>query len=988
MDIRSFFKNNWIHFAILAVFVIITVAYFSPEFDGYSLKQHDVEQHKGMSNEIVHHREVAGEEPLWTNSMFGGMPAIQVSTLYKGNIFQTIIIWFLGAVGVPAAIFLLHLIGFYIMSLCLRLKPLIGMFGSLAYALASYEIVILQAGHNSKATAMAFMAPVLGAFIMAYRRNWKWGVILSAFFMTWELAANHLQVTYYLGILLLAIGVYELIEAIRTQKIKQFVITSAGIIGGYLIALLINYGNITLTNDYAKYSIRGANDLTINPDNTPIEKAQATTGLDKDYITNWSYGKGESFTLLSPYVKGSHSAPLAATRFADVADKVDLTREERKGALDMPLYWGDQPMTSGPVYLGVLSVFLALLGLFFLKDRIKWVFFAVSVLALMLSWGKNFMGLTDFFIDYIPGYNKFRTVTIILILIELCVPLLAVLTLQKLYDKREEIKSEKKLFLYVSGGFLVFLLLLTFTGLGDNYTSASDQNLIERYRSSMYQQINGMDPAVLAQQYGVDVKNKQQLDQFVDAQMANVESGMQGIKKVRKQVYRNSMLRSFGFGLLGIIIIALFFYTAVPAGVLVGAASFVLLLDLVVVDRNYLGTETQNNGNYVHWIPEGEAMYPISASAADEAILQNEISQNPTLKEAVDKGEKEGKAKAEELGYSGSDRRRVIDSYRFSALNRNTDYRVFDYNGGWNSARASYFHKSLGGYHGAKLRSIQNLFEFQIAKTNNKVMDMMNVKYFIQGDNIRPNPTAMGNAWLVKSVKEEGSNNDLILDLGSKFRIVNVGQGRMLINGEAQKDVEVYGIEDMKYLVGQGDTLSIPVSNGLSKGMKAYFVSDVNGKTNLVPEMTVQMDTSNSFNKLVSIELLDRFDPAQTALVLKGEFKFSGDYSGEGSVKLKSYAPNKLVYEADLKGKQLIVFSEVYYPVGWTASVDGKQTEINRVDYILRGLEVDGGKHEIVFSYDLPKLHTSNMMAVVGSIILFIAIAFGIWKIPMKAEDK
>lgn len=993
MNIKSFFKNNWIHFVVLGVFLIVTVAYFSPEFDGYNIKQHDVEQHKGMSNEIAHHRELTGEEALWTNSMFGGMPGIQISTLYNGNIFQAALISFFVFIGVPSGIFILHLIGFYILALCLRLKPLIGMFGAFAYGFATYEIVILQAGHNSKAVAMALMAPVIGAFIMAYRRNWKWGVILSAFFMTWQLAANHLQVTYYMGILLFAIGLFELVRAIREKTIKKFGITSVAIIGGYLLALLINYGNITLTNDYAKYSIRGENDLTINPDGSKI--VAPTDGLDRDYITNWSYGKGESFTLISPYVKGSHSAGLANTQFLEMAQNMDMPGDELKATLEVPVavYWGDQPMTSGPVYLGIISVFLALLALFFVKDRMKWVIFGVSVLALMLSWGKNFMGLTDFFIDYVPGYSKFRTVTIILVLIELCAPLLAVYSLQMLYTEREKIKEQRKKFLYVSGGFLTFLLILLMSGLNDNYTSIQDnisiENAIARNEEGMMDQIQRMDPAVLKEQYGLNVNNPQELELFVSNQMTqvidNYDKGYLGLKKVRAKIYKSSVLRSLGIGFLGVALAALFFFTSVSSIVVTGGFIVLLLLDLVPVDRNYLGTETLPNGDYVHWVPEEEAQYPFAAMSADEAILQNEIKLNPGLEAKIKEGERKGKDKADRKGISGSVRRRVIDSYRFSVLNRNTNYRVFDYNGGWGSSRAAFFHKSLGGYHGAKLRNIQNLFEFHIARTNNQVLDMLNVKYFIQGENLRPNPNAMGNAWLVKEVKVLQNPDDEILALGSKFKLLNQGSGKILVNGEEKSEVIVFGGEKLDYLRAPGDTLPIPLSNGLSKGMKAIFVSDVNGKTDLVPEITLEMDTAKSFTSFVSIELLDRFEPRIQALILKDfSSKLSAiTYSGEGTVSMTSYAPNKITYKADLRGKQLIVFSEIYYPEGWTAKVDNKEIDILKVNYLLRGLEVDGGQHKIEFVFDLPKLKNSNMLAVAGSVLLFIIIGLGLWKIPV-----
>jgi hypothetical protein len=983
----TIFKNNWQHLLVLGIFLFLTLFYFRPEFDGYTIRQHDVEAHKGMSNEVVHHRELFDEEPLWTNSIFGGMPAVQVSTLYEGNIFQRFIIAFLGGFGVPAAIFLLHLIGFYILSLCLRIKPLIGLFGSIAFALASYEIVILQAGHNSKATAVAFMAPVLGAFIMAYRRNWKWGAVLSAIFMSFQLASNHLQITYYLGFLLFALGLYFFVEAILKKEWKNFFLASGGIIAGYVLALAINYGNLTLTNDYAKYSMRGTNDLTISPDGKT--GAQAESGLEKDYITNWSYGKGESFTLISPYVKGSHTATLGNTSFVDYADKADLTSEERKGVMDLPVYWGEQPMTSGPVYLGILSVFLALLGLFFLKDKSKWVIFAVCVLALMLSWGKNFMGLTDWFIENFPMYNKFRTVTMILVLLELCVPLLAVLTLQRLYEKREELKERKRTFLMFSGGFLAVLLVLTFSGLKDGYTSQSDYDMQDRYRNGMLDQISNMDPAVLKEQYGVDASNMQQVSTFVDAQMEPVLVGFEGMKKVRKEIYTSSMMRSFWFALFGIGLIALLFYSSIPAMYVIVGASVFLLVDLVNVDRNYLGTETLPNGDYVHWIPKEEAFYPITATPADEKILEMELQLNPSLKAAVAKGERRGKEKADELGYISAAKRRVVDSYRFSALNYETNYRVFDMNGGWSSSRPGYFHKSLGGYHGAKLRNIQNLFDFHLSRSNNAVYDMMNVKYFIQAENVRPNPTALGPVWFVEEIEVVKDANEEIMSLGSQFRLTNSSNGKLLINDEEKADGIVHGTEKMVYVSSTGDSVNVPLSNGIMPGMEVFFVADVKGATNLVPKQTLDLDTAKSFTPMVKIEMIERFEPGRKAIMIKEEAKSlsAKKFSAEGSVRMLSYKPNHLVYESNSDSKQFAVFSEIYYPDGWTAFVDGKETEIKKVNYLLRGLELSAGKHKIEFKFDLPKLHKSNKLAMAGTFVIGLLILLLFWS-DRKAQKK
>lgn len=975
---KNFFEKNWIHFAIVAFFFILTYAYFSPEFDGYGLKQHDIEQFKGMSHETQMFRDKTGEEPLWTNSMFGGMPTSQISVLYSGNFFQKTTIGFVHMFGGPAAIVFLHLLGFYLLSLCLRINPIVGVIGAIAVAFSSYEIIILQAGHNSKAISVALMAPTIGAFLMAYRRNWKWGVILSALFMSYQLASNHLQVTYYMAILLAGLGIYEFVMAFKTKNIKQFFIITSCLIGAYLVAFVINYGNISITNDYSKHTIRAANDITINPDGT--KSTVQSTGLDKDYITNWSYGIGESFTLLSPYVKGSSTVSLGDSPFVDLTDKTDLTGEQIKAAQNMAVYWGDQPMTSGPVFIGIIVVFLSLLGMIYLKDRVKWVLLGVSILCLMLSWGKNFMGLTEFFIDHVPGYNKFRTVTIILVIVEFCLPLIAVLFLDQLLKEREIIKENKKPFLIASGALFVFLIGLKLFGIGDNYTSKSDNDQLDRYRSGIESQISEMDPAVLASQYKLDVTNKDQVAEFVDAQMESVNEGFKAIKVVRKEIFNSSLNSSILILLFAFGLISLLFYTATSTVIIYLGLAVLLMIELIPVDQNYLNSETLDNGTYKYWVDKSKIEYPISTESSDDQIMQLETSQNKAVNDAVLEGEKEGEAKANELEYTGDDKTRVINSYRFSALNNATNYRVFDFNGGFGSARTSYFHKSLGGYHGAKLRNIQNLYDFQLSRSNNKVYDMMNVKYFIQDAQARPNPTALGNAWLVKYVKTASSPNDEILSLGNKFNVMNIGKGQLCINGENTSKGAVYGNEKIQYVLGT-DSLSVSLPNGLAKGMKALFVMDANGKTNLIPAQTQQLDTANSFQQLASIEIISDFNPSIEAVMLKSEAdKLSTlKYSGEGSVKMTSYAPNKLSYSATLKSKQLIIFSEIYYADGWKAFVDGKETEIRKVDYLLRGLEVDKGNHKIEFKFDLPKFHKSNTYSILGSVVVFLLIIGGFW---------
>ena len=987
--IKTFFSKHWMHFAVIAVFFVIARMYFAPQFDDYGLAQHDIKQFKGMSNEISHFREDAGQEPLWTNSMFGGMPATQISVVYGGNIFKSITRGFMSWFPSPVGIFLLHLIGFYIFALFMRLKPIIGLIGAVAFAFASYEIVILQAGHNSKAMAVAFLPAVLGAFIYAFQKNWKWGAVLSAVFMGFELSQNHYQVTYYMAILLLGLGIYFAIDAFKKKTLKTFAFASGGVLAGYLIALFINYGSISMTNDYAKHTIRGANDLTIAANGA---EAKATEGLDKDYITNWSYGIDESFTIVSPYIKGSHnSKPIAETNFAEMVENGDYSREEQSSILGNRLYWGEQQITSGPVYLGVLTVFLALLGMVFLKDRSKWVYLTVAILALMLSWGKHFMGLTDFFIDNVPLYSSFRTVTIILVLLELIFPVIAVLLLQKLFDDRENLKSEGKKFLIVSGAFLVFLIGLKMVGLDNVYASkaeiaANDEEAIAGQIIKQLQTFTPEQVQMFQQQRGINLNNPQELNAFVDAEVANNLKGSDAIRKFRADVFSSSTTRSILFAIFGIGIVALFFYTSLPSMAIAGGLAVLMLIDFVGVDTNYIGNLEKRDGSFVHWVPEAERAYPMAATQADLMILDNEVKENPSLQAKIDAGAKKGTEKAREAEYERKYQTRVSDSYRFAALNANTNYRVFETDGGFGSSRASYYHKSIGGYHGAKLRNFQNLAEFHLYSMNNKVLDMLNVKYIIQGGQVSPNRTVLGNAWLVSTVKSFPTANEEIRALGNEFTLKNTGEGEFLVNGAKEKEAVIYGQETLQYVVDRldpqtnrmdKDTIKVSLTNGLKVGQTVAFVMDKKkGLTDLVPLQTLEADTADSFIPLVSLTLNSEFNPSTEVAMLDSESKklSKKQFSKEGTVKMTKYAPNQIDYTADVNGKQLIVFSEMYYKDGWKAFVDGKEQDILKVNYALRGLEVDGGKHKIEFKYDIPKFHTAGTMAMVGSVLILLLI--------------
>ena len=993
MKIMSFIKKNWIHFVTIFLFLVVCLIYFSPQLDGYGLKQQDIEQWKGSSHETEVHRALYGEEPLWTNALFGGMPLIQISVIYGGNLIKSISNLYFSVIPAPMGIVFLHLICFYILGLFLRINPIVTALGAFAFAFASYEIIIIEAGHATKAMATAFLPAIVGSFIYCYQKRTILGILLSSLFMAFELSTNHVQVTYYLAFLLVFMGFVFLYDAWKNKELKAFSITTASLICGYLVALVINYGNIGLTTDYAQHTIRGGNDITINSDGT--KATQQSSGLDKDYITQWSYGIGETFTLISPNVKGGGSYPLGSSPFISILENTEFENGDPETVYKYGSYWGNQPFTSGPVYIGAIIIFLAFLGLIFIKSRIKWALLAATMLAIVLSWGKNYMGLTDFFIDYIPGYNKFRTVTINLIVAELCLPILAVLFVNELIKNKDEIKNKIKPLYISSGVFFILLLLIKFIGLGDGYTSSEEKKQmanidqeIPKVEQNIKQQILSINPQQLKEQYNININNQEEVDAFAKEQANNqiksYKENFGALKMVRKNIFNSSMNRTILFVFIAGSFVFLFIQFGFTPLILSCGLLALVMADNLPVSNYYLGSEEieESDGEYKHWVSSATAKYPITSRTPDEQILQNELKENPKLKAFIEKAKKKGVSKSEQLELEDAASMNLIDSYRFAELNKKTNYRVFDIGGSFQSNKASYFHKSLGGYHGAKLRNIQNLFDFHLSKSNNKVFDMMNVKYFIQrtqsGDTANINPTAMGNVWLVKTIETHKTPNQEIRALGNEFKLLNKGPGTLLINKKATKDATVYGDEKLQYLAKGKDTIDIPLSNGMRQKTEALFVMDVNGKTNLIPVQTQMNDTTNSFTTLVSISVSNSFDPNNEAIMLQSEANKikKRKFSGEGEVKLTKYKPNHLTYEANVKGNQFAVFSEIYYSDGWKAFVDGKEVDIFKTNYLLRGIELSGGKHKVEFKFDLPKFHLLNKVSFTASILLLLGIGF------------
>ena len=847
---KNNFKQYLPHAIAVLAFAILTIIYFKPLFTGKELKQDDIARHKGMSKEIVDYRTKNNSEPLWTNSMFGGMPAYQISTLYPGNWIAKLDNAFKLFIPLPAGYLFLYCLGFFILLLCVNINPWLALVGGLAYGLSSYFIIILEAGHNSKANALGYLPALLGGILLLFKNRYWLGLSVTSLFTAMELNANHVQISYYGYILIGFIIFGYFINALKTKTIGLFVKAFSLFLISTFIGLLPNFGNISTTNEYGKFSTRGKSELTINSQLKNNDNNK-TSGLDEDYATQWSYGIGETFTFLIPDFKGG---PSNSIKSADASSLKKVNPEYREQVANSSSYYGNQPFTSGPVYLGAIIVFLALIGLFIIKNPIKWPIVIVTLLTITLAWGKNFMSLTDFFMHYIPGYNKFRAVSMILIVAELTIPLLAMLAINELFKiknwndkiKLNLIKADlslKKILitcLIIVGGFCLISYLfpdILNTFLADN----EDKQLIE-------QAVSAGNP-------------ENQVKPYVAELMPQLEIA-------RKAIFKSDAFRSLIFILLAFGSLYLFYTNKIKKEMLITSLGIFILIDLWTVDARYLNDKS--------FITKEQNMQSItSKTAADDEILKDSDI-----------------------------------NYRVLNLTVNT----------FNDAATSYYHKSIGGYHGAKLKKYAELIDFHIDNEiksfykdanksfasdsamkvlfgNLQILNMLNAKYFILpgGENNAEiplkNPMVNGNAWLVEKIVSVENANEEIISLGK-----------------------------------------------------------INTKKEAVSQ--------ENFIKSLGLKL---------------------NYSAKGDIKLISYQPNNLVYQSETSAEEFAVFSEIYYPKGWNAYIDGQLKEHASVNYVLRGLAIPAGKHKIEFKFEPVTYTNGNNIATIGSILLIITIGTGLF---------
>lgn len=797
----------------VVLFLIIAYAYFSPLLEGKVLFSNDTNVSTGSAQELKQYREKTGKEALWTNSMFSGMPAYQISTIYSGNKIQYLNKILL--VGQrPASYLFLWFISFFVLLCIMGVNPWLSFIGALAYGFTTNFYMLSAAGHMSKISTLGYTAFVFAGIILAFKEKRLAGATLFGIALSLMLNANHPQMTYYAGLMVLIMGIVYLVYAVREKWLKSFFTTVAFLVVALFLALGTNYARIATNASYTKQTMRGKAELTPPPG----QEKDATSGLDKSYIWDYSYGKMETFTLMIPDFMGGSSKALPSDGEVMKALKKNGIKDANK--IQIPAYWGPQRYTAGPSYFGAIVCFLFVLGLFLVNGKEKWWLLAITIFSIVLSWGKHAPGIAGFFIDHFPLFNKFRDMSMMLVIAQFTVPVLGILALKEVVQG-DVSKQKFQKALYWSFGLTggLSLLFAVIPSLAGSFTGQ---------HAELAQMENGF-PAWLKEAVAAD----------------------------RMAILKADAFRSFLFIALSAAAIWAFFNKKIKLPYLIAAITLLVLSDMWPVDKRYL-----NDDNFAS---KTKVKTPFVASKADNIILQD----------------------------------------------KDPNYKVLNLTvSPFNDASTSFYHKSIGGYHGAKLQRYQDLIEryispeiqtmsknFKTAKTMNdifgnlKVINMLNTKYVIINPNSSPvlNTEAYGHAWGITQVQFVANADEEIAGLGK-------------INPRNQAVVD------------------------------------------------------------------ERFRDALTG--------FQADSVSNAKIALTSYAPNKLTYSFASDKTEAVLFSEVYYADGWNAYIDGEKHDHFRANYILRGLLIPAGSHEIEFRFEPKEYSQGNVISLISSLILLAALAW------------
>lgn len=830
----------------MLVFLFATIAHFNPLFTGKEIDQYDIKQFNGMSKEINDFREQYKQEPLWTNSMFGGMPAYQVSTLYPGNFIQHIDRVLQAFLPYPAGLLLLIFLGFFILLLCIGINPWLAIAGSLAYGLSTCFFVILGVGHNSKVHAIAYLAPLIGGIILLMKRKYRTGFGLTTLAFALELNANHLQITYYGMIFILVLMIGYLVAAIREKALSQYFTGSALIAAAMALGVLPNAGSIMCTYEYSRYSTRGNSEITIDQTGKPNHENR-TSGLNKDYAVQYSQGISETFTMLVPDFKGGS----AEKHLSDQTSALkSIPAEKRTAVGGFWSYFGPQDYSAGPFYPGAVVFFICFLGLMILKHPLKWPLLIITLLSLLLSYGKYMMFLSSLFLDYFPMYNKFRAVSMIAILAQISITLIAILTLDQLIKSAGHLAAVKLPFrkepvnlknilvisLVVVGGFLAVNLAIP--EMFNTFTKENEKSqIVKSYVNAGY--------------------SERQYEPAVKETLTNAAT-------VRKSIFRSDVFRSLIFVVLTSVLIYLFLIKKLKTNLLLAILGLIILLDLWPVAFRYL-----NSKNFV-----SKSRYDLREKTKADAVILLDTTPG----------------------------KRVVTL----AANPFQD------------AKVSWFHHSIGGYHGAKLRKYQDLIDF----------------------------------YLTNEVNDVSTN------------IVKVYLNDTLYRNLLQKQVG-FNMLNCKYLIVPTTIPDQPVAmvNPAANG-SAWFVKRIDLKPDANEELLGLKDIDT---KTACLAQKKNIDGVTSEL----------EFPGEGEIKLISWKPNRIIYHTDTKEKEFAVFSEIFYPAGWNATLDGKPAAYGCVNYLLRGMEIPAGQHVVEFTFAPDSYFTGNKIAAFGSVATLLAFIGG-----------
>lgn len=772
------------HFVAVILFIVLATLFFDMVGDEYGLKQPDFEKVMGMSKESSDYRIVNNEEALWANNMFGGMPVYQTNVTYPSNLLRQIDELIKLYTAPPIGSLYMCMLGMYILMLCLRVNPWLAIVAAVSFGLSTINILYIGGGHITKVNAIGYMAPALGGIILAYRSKWMLGGTLFMLFFGLHLASNHLQMTYYLAFLVVAVAMGESIRLILKKKLKDLFRISATLLVAVALALMPNLGNLLTTYEYSKFTTRGKSDLTAVPQGKE-ESAQATDGLNVKYILEYNMAPGEPWAMLIPNAKGGSSAvPLTENREAMQKAPKNL-RENLQG---FPQYWGDQGSSAGAFYFGAGMMFLFVLALIFIKDTLKWPFLLLTMLAVFLCM-KNIHGLNDFFINNFPMYNKFRDSKMILVLIQIMAPALGILFVDQLI--REGVQSgRRKLILGGIGALAVTMIVVA------NVPS-----------------VTGPLISVAEVEYFDEMRDQYKGDSKTVALIGDLEDAL---VEVRSEVFKQDAQRSLVIILLIAILTALTVLGHIKWYIFAGVSFIVSMSDMWSVDRRYMSSEKKKNPQtgkleYAHYDKEESRFLPYTPDKCDDFILNAERSNATNFDENFSLLEK---AANERSIYKSFDKEKIRSAAEYGALNLGTNYRVLLANRGtFSESGTAYFHKSIGGYHAAKLKRYQEMIDFYIAaeidsitasfKTQDinkvdsvvrasKVLAMLNTKYIKYSGDAAPivNKSALGNAWFVSDLVVAKDANDEMLSI-SKINPANTALVGSEFSGLAKSGVSV-----------------------------------------------------------------------------------------------------------------------------------------------------------------------------------------------------